>query len=181
MVSYGLLFIASASAVVVSAIWLSRCAEAIAEATGLGRVWTGTLLLAGATSLPELATDLSAVRLGAVDLAVGDLFGSSMANMLILALVDLARRDARLLQRAALDHALGAAFAIGLNALAVMLVLLRTPRAIAGWIGPGSLELLGAYLAGARVVYRHASRQTSAKPPHAQPANTAFRPALLRS
>ena len=46
------------------------------------------LLLAGATSLPEVATDVSAALEGAPDLAVGDLFGSSMANMAILAIID---------------------------------------------------------------------------------------------
>src|SRR3546814_20923918 len=59
------------------------------DASGIGRVWIGTILLAGATSLPELATDVAAVKIGAADLAAGDLFGSSMANMLIFALVGL--------------------------------------------------------------------------------------------
>lgn len=68
------------------------------------------MLLASATSLPELTTDLVAVRLGAPDLAVGDLFGSSMANMLILAIIDLVWRKKQVLQRAALDHALAAKF-----------------------------------------------------------------------
>ncbi len=56
----------------------------IAERTGLGRLWIGVVPLATATSLPEVATDIAAVRFGALDLAAGDLFGSSMADMLIL-------------------------------------------------------------------------------------------------
>ena len=47
-----------------------------------------------ATSLPELATDISAVRQDERSLAIGDLFGSSMANMLILAVADLPRARA---------------------------------------------------------------------------------------
>lgn len=82
-------FIASGLVVVLAGNALARYADAIAEATKLGRLWIGSVLLAGATSLPELATDISAVRLGATDLAVADLFGSSMANMLILAVIDL--------------------------------------------------------------------------------------------
>ena len=56
---------------------LARSADVIAERTRLGGVWIGTVLLAGATSLPELGTSLSAVGIDAADLAVGNLFGSS--------------------------------------------------------------------------------------------------------
>jgi cation:H+ antiporter len=155
---YVLGFIASGIVVVLAGTALARHADAIAEATGLGRIWIGSVLLAGATSLPELATDISAVRLGAVDLAVGDLFGSSMANMLILAVVDLVPPRRQVLQNVALDHVLAASFAISLNALAALLVLIR-PAGSVLWVGPGSLGLLLAYVAGTRAVYRHATRE----------------------
>ena len=51
----------------------------------------GAILVSAATSLPELVTDIYAVRAGQVNLAVGDLFGSCMGNVLILALADLVR------------------------------------------------------------------------------------------
>src|SRR5215469_9247844 len=76
-------------AVILAGIILGRSADAIAATTGLGRVWTGAVLLAIATSLPELVTDVSAVRLHVPDLAAGDLFGSSLANMFILGVVSL--------------------------------------------------------------------------------------------
>lgn len=75
--SYVLVFIASGTVMVLAGTALARHADAIAEATKLGRLWIGSVLLAGATSLPELTTDISAVRLGATDLAVGDHFGSN--------------------------------------------------------------------------------------------------------
>lgn len=45
------------------------------------------MLLAGATSVPEFVTDTSAVRIHAANLAGGDLFGSSLTNMAILAVL----------------------------------------------------------------------------------------------
>lgn len=87
-----LVFGLSAGAVGGAGIVLARSGDAIAERTGLGGLVVGMFLLAGATSLPEIATDMSAALAGAPDLAVGDLFGSSMANMAILALVDLVYR-----------------------------------------------------------------------------------------
>ena len=155
---YVLGFLASGLVVVFAGTALARYADAIAEATSIGRIWIGSVLLAGATSLPELMTDVAAVRLGAVDLAVGDLFGSSMANMLILAVIDLLPPRKHVLQRVTLDHALAACLAISLNALAAVLVLVR-PESSLWWVGPGSLLLFLGYVAGTRAVYRHAARE----------------------
>src|SRR5215472_8511479 len=76
-------------AVVVAGILLGWSADRIATATGLGEMWTGWVLLAGATSVPEFVTDTSAVRIDAANLAGGDLFGSSLTNMAILAVLAL--------------------------------------------------------------------------------------------
>lgn len=160
--SYLLIFVASGLVVVLAGTALARYADAIADATKLGRLWIGSVLLAGATSLPELATDVTAVRLGALDLAVGDLLGSSMANMLVLAVIDLLPPRGYVLRRVTLDHALAACLAIALNALAGVLVLVR-PEAGPWWVGPGSLLLFFSYLGGTRAVYRHATREI----PHA--------------
>jgi cation:H+ antiporter len=46
-------------------------------------------LIAGVTSLPELVAMIAAVRFGAYDMAVGNLFGSNVFNMFALALADL--------------------------------------------------------------------------------------------
>jgi len=152
-----LTFALTGAVIVIAGSRLTSSSDAIAERTGIGGLWVGSVLLAGATSLPELATDVSAVRMGAPDLAVGDLFGSSMANMLILALVDLASPRRQLLRRATLDHALAACLAIALTGLATVFVVLRHRPAILGFsIGP--ILLLVFYALGTRAVYRHARR-----------------------
>ncbi|KIL48138.1 inner membrane protein yrbG [Jeotgalibacillus campisalis] len=48
----------------------------------------GTLLLAGATSLPEVTTSLSAVLIGNNDNAIGNVLGSNLFNVFILACFD---------------------------------------------------------------------------------------------
>jgi cation:H+ antiporter len=156
-VTPALVFVASGAVVVTAGIVLARAADGVAEATGLGRLWIGSVLLAAATSLPELVTDVSAVRMGALDLAVGDLFGSSMANMLILAIIDLLPPSRLVLRGAMFDHALAACLAIVLNALAALLVFVRSDAVVLG-VGPGSILLLVLYVGGSRAVYRHAQR-----------------------
>jgi cation:H+ antiporter len=103
------------------------------------------LLVATATSLPEVVTDVSAALGDAPDLSVGDLFGSSMANMAILAVIDLMWRK-RVWPVVEIGHARVASIAIGLTALATLAVL--TPPGIAlGWVGIDTLAIGAAYVA----------------------------------
>ena len=155
LVSAAAALVAAGVVVVLAGIVLARSCDVIAARTRLGRVWVGSIFLAAATSLPELITDISAVRIGAADLAAGDLFGSSMANMLILAGIAL-RPGAEVFRRAALDHALSGALAIVLNAIAAVAILL-SPQATVLRLGPGSLLVLIGYLAGTRVLFRHST------------------------
>jgi cation:H+ antiporter len=146
-------FAAAGAAVVWAGSALARAADAIAAHTGIGRLWVGSVLLAASTSLPELSVDVIAVRMGAADLAVGDLFGSSLANMLVLAGLDLAFPRKRLLRQAAFDHALLASLAISLNAGAALFVLMRLEATVLG-VSPGSVALALAYLLGSRAVFQ---------------------------
>src|SRR5690348_15189438 len=82
-----LILLLSGVAVVAAGVLLGVSGDQIASITGLGEMWTGWIMLAGATSLPEFVTDVSAVRLNSANLAAGDLFGSSLTNMAILAMI----------------------------------------------------------------------------------------------
>jgi len=75
--------------ILVAGTRLSRYGDAIAEKTGLGRIWIGVVLLATITSLPELATGISSVALiGKPNLTLGDLFGSNLLNLVTIAIID---------------------------------------------------------------------------------------------
>lgn len=146
-------FSLAALAIVIAGSFLTRAADRIAEITGFGRLLIGSILLAGATSLPELSVDISAVRQGLDDVAVGDLLGSSLFNLLILAIADLVHKQRGLmLSRAAAAHALSAATSILLTAIAGIMILSRFGVSFWG-IGLGSLAVFAAYALGARVIY----------------------------
>lgn len=75
--------------ILVAGTRLSKYGDAIAEKTGMGRIWIGVVLLATVTSLPELATGISSVALiGKPDLTLGDLFGSNLLNLVTIAIID---------------------------------------------------------------------------------------------
>jgi cation:H+ antiporter len=180
----GVVFAGTAVVLIAAAVVLARAADALAEATGIGRVWVGSALLAMATSLPELGVEIAAVRQGALDLAAGDIFGSSMGNMLILAMLGFVPPRDGLFRRASPDHALAAAFAIVATALAGVLVFTRSPVVLGG-VHPGALGLLAMFLLGSSVVYRQGRWSDGAAvpgvPPLASPAPPpAADPAPLR-
>ncbi|MCX7623043.1 MAG: hypothetical protein RMK01_03430 [Thermomicrobium sp.] len=113
-------FLVTAGVVVLTGWELTRRAEVLAERTGLGHAWVGAIVLAAATSMPELSVDLIAVRSGAANFAIGDLFGSCMVNMLVLAVADLLTPQVRILTRVVIDQALAGVLAIVVLALAAL-------------------------------------------------------------
>ncbi|HBH79220.1 MAG TPA: sodium:proton exchanger [Nitrospira sp.] len=149
----GFVFAVTAAAIVLVGTRLSRHGDRIAELTGLGRLWVGVVLMAAATSLPEVLTTMSASWMDAPDLAAGDLFGAGMSNMLTLGLIDLLYRHKRVWQQAAFGHTLTAALAMVLTGLAAFCVLLRIDVVRFG-VGIESLVLLILYILGMRLVFR---------------------------
>ncbi|HET7682098.1 MAG TPA: hypothetical protein VFK34_00350 [Marmoricola sp.] len=83
-----LLFLVGAGIICTLGVRLERVVDVIAGRTGLGHALAGLVLLAAATSLPEIATSASATLAGNPDLAVHNLFGTIPANLLILVLAD---------------------------------------------------------------------------------------------
>jgi cation:H+ antiporter len=156
MMGLAMQFLLLAAVVAGAGVVLARAADAIAEATGLGRLLVGSIGLAAATSLPELSVDVAAVRAGHADLAAGDLLGSSLMNLLILAGIDLCRRNGRkMLSREAASHALSATLAIAVTALTGIAILTvgKLPAVTIWGVGGWSWALLISYLLGARMLF----------------------------
>ena len=135
-------FALAAFAIFLAGAALARHGAVISRHTGISQIWVGALLVAAVTSMPEITTDLTAVLRDDPELATGDLFGSNMANMAVLAIVALAYGRARVIQREALGIVLTAAVAIILTTLAVLFVVVDLEVDIAGSFGVGSIVLL---------------------------------------
>jgi cation:H+ antiporter len=161
-----LLFACLAAMVTVAGARLARDGDAIAERTGLGATWVGAILVAAATSLPEIATDVSAVRQGNATLAIGDLFGSSMMNMAILAAADLVTRQTRLATEVAFTQPLLGALAVSLTSVAAIGVLAPGTFTILG-IGWPPLLLGAGYVLGMRLLSSNRPRPARASPAQA--------------
>ena len=135
---YLVLFLAMSAVIIGAGVMLAKSGDRIADVTGLGGLLIGMVLVAAATSLPEIAVAISAVVVeGSPDLAIGNLFGSNMANMALLAMVDIAWRG-RVWQHVGAGHARTAAVAIALTAIAVLAVL-QPFEIVLGWVGIESI------------------------------------------
>lgn len=139
-----LVFVVSAAVLVKAGASLAGYADQIAERMRMSRLFVGTLMLAFATSLPEVVTDITAAQADAPDLAVGDLLGSSMANMAILAIIDLLYRG-RVWPSVELGHARVAAVAIALTAIATLSILTGSEAAL-GWVGVAPIVIMVLYV-----------------------------------
>ncbi len=128
-------YVLFAGVIVVVATTLPWFAERIAVVTGLQESFVGTLFLAISTSLPEVAVSLAAVRIGAVDLAVGNLLGSNLFNILILALDDVAYTRGLLLEDASRVHLVSVLAAISMSAVVIigLTYRLRGKRFLLAW------------------------------------------------
>jgi cation:H+ antiporter len=114
-------------------------------------MFVGTLLLAGATSLPELLTTISAINQGVPNLAAGNLLGSNMFNMFLLAVLDLLHRRERLLRKAALKFALSGSLAVFIIGLVVFFAMANIETSI-GWVGIDALVIILTYVVAIRLI-----------------------------
>lgn len=139
--------------VVLAGVALPFVGRALAEQMGWYESFVGTLFIALVTSLPEVVVTVAAVRLGALDMAVGGLLGSNLFNTAILAVDDLLFMPGPLLAHVAPTHSASALTAIMMTGVAVVGLIYR-PHRIRHVIGWASLTLLAIYLLNVLVQYR---------------------------
>lgn len=152
-------FLLLGAVVGVAGYWLSRFGDVIAERTGLSGSWVGLVLMATVTSLPELVTGVTAVRVEhAPDLAVGNVIGACMFNLLLLSLVDLFYRPACMFSRASQGHALSTGYGAVLLGLVGLNILAPAPLS---WvpISFASLLIVPLYALALRTIFTFERRQ----------------------
>ena len=147
-------FAACAVSVIFCGAKLAVYGDALATLTGWGRLFVGSLLVALATSLPELATNISAVRLDPPnpELAVGNVLGANMLNMFTLSVVALAYGGKRFIENVAPEQGYLILVAAVLTGAAVIFGAFKLDFEL--WqVGLSSVVLLVLFVAGMKLVY----------------------------
>lgn len=149
-------FILCAASIWFSGTHLARLGDRLAELTGMGRAWLGLVLMATVTSLPELFVGISSAGIhGNADLAVGDVLGSCVFNLLILSVLDAFHRGPGLLRTVGPKQVLSATLGIVLLALVGFGLFLPEQYVVMGWVGGLSLVFVVVYVVAMRLVYEH--------------------------
>lgn len=144
-------FIIAGIVTVYASIKLSEYADVISEKTAMGGMMVGTLLLAGATSLPEVSTSFSAAAIGNADIAVGNMVGSNLFNLFILGAFDFLLRKRRILDRASRNNIYTALLGILLTVLVIMALTLRIETQFLG-VGLDALIIAVTYIVGMIII-----------------------------
>lgn len=146
----------AATAVVIAGSWLPFVAKDISDLMGWGQSFVGTLLVAAVTSAPEAAVTISALRIGALDMAIANLLGSNLFDIVILSVDDIFYSNDPLLAHVDASHALTAFTAVMMSALVTAGFIFRPQgRSVLGltWV---SLGLFMLYVLNSWIIFGHA-------------------------
>jgi len=155
-------FVLCTAIILYSGTRLSLYGDVIAEKSGMGRTWIGVILMASVTSLPELVTGVSSVAIyNLPNIAAGDVLGSCMFNLLILAMLDIKRNGSPISALAHQGHVLTAAFGILLLGFVSMSILAADLIPVVGWIGLYSPLFVVIYVAAMRSIFRFERARTA--------------------
>lgn len=146
-------FILSSIAVVGLGIWLASIGDRLAVTTGLSRSFIGNLFLAWTTSLPEIAASLAAIRLGAIDLAIGNVLGSNLFNLALFFIYDVADRYGNFWASLTNANAFAAVMAIMMTGVVIISLMYRTSPKTPSRISWDGLAIAGMYIGSIALLY----------------------------
>jgi cation:H+ antiporter len=126
---------------------LESATERIGSSIGLGETAAGALVAGVVTSLPELVTAGAAARAGALELAVGNVIGSSALDVALLGWADAFYLDGSVFNLLGPSDFSLVGVALALTALAVLGVA-RAGTARSGRVALESYVMLGVYVFG---------------------------------
>ena len=118
----------NAALIIGAATYLPHVGESIAQGTGLGQTFVGNIFIALSTSLPEVVVSVAALKLGAVDLAFGNILGSNLFNISILALDDVLYTRGPILAHVSGNHTVTAVAAMTMTAVAIIGLTFRASK-----------------------------------------------------
>lgn len=139
--------------IIAVATWLPFIGNRLAEETGLGKSFVGTVFIALTTSLPELVVSISALRIGAADMAIANLFGSNMFNIFVLAIDDIFYIKGSLLTDVSSNHAVTGFMAVLMTGIAVVGLTYRLEKKAFLRLGWDATALLLAYIVNIYLLY----------------------------
>lgn len=131
---------------------LSVSGDALAEQTGLGASFVGFLLVGISTSLPELSTITAAIRMKHHEMAVGNVLGSNIFNLLLIFLADVVYQGEPVLNQTGPFEIVATLLGILMTGILLLGLLERRDSTILK-MGYDSAAMLAVFFAGVGILY----------------------------
>jgi cation:H+ antiporter len=148
-----LVFILSGVAVVGLGVWLASIGDRLAATTGLSLSFVGNLFLALTTSLPEIAASLAAIRLAAIDLAIGNVLGSNLFNIMLFFVYDLADGSSNFWASLTNANAFAAVMTIMMTGVVIISLMYRASPKTPYWISWDGIAIAAMYVGSIALLY----------------------------
>ncbi len=142
----------NAIVVIAAASFLPKLGAEIAAVTGLGEAFVGNIFMALTSSLPEVVVSIAAVRMGAIDLAISNLFGSNLFNIFILVIDDLFYKPGPLLSVTKPTHIISAFSAIVMTAISIIGLTYQADKKVLPW-GWDSIAIMLVFVANVVLLF----------------------------
>jgi len=143
-------FLMLAAVLACAGLLIAEAGARLSLALGISQTTVGALMTAVVTSLPELVTTLSAVRNGAVTLAVGGIIGGNAFDALFLTVADAGYREGSLYHAIAPQDLFWLTVGLAMNTILLIGLILRE-RQGPGNIGIESFSILVLYFGAVAV------------------------------
>lgn len=143
----------NALVIVFTATLLPLIGDRLAQDTGLGRSFFGTFFIGITTSLPELVVSISALRIGAADMAIANLFGSNIFNIFILAIDDIFYTKGPILSHVTTSHSITGLIAMVMTGIAIISLTYRLRKKTFLRLGWDAVAILIAYCVSILLLY----------------------------
>ncbi len=148
-----LIYVINASIIVIAATILPFLGDKIAIETGLGGSFVGTVFIGLTTSLPELAVSMAALKIGAAEMAIANLFGSNLFNIAIIAVEDVFYTKGSLLGAVSSEHAVMGFIAIMMTGIAIVALTYRSRKKLFLRLSWDAIAFVLAYIISIILLY----------------------------
>lgn len=146
-------FALAVGVIFVAGVVLARTGQGIAIKTGLGSSFVGATLVASSTSLPELSTTITAIRIGNLPMAIANIFGSNGGMLVTLLIADVFYRQGPIVAASDASAHFNVAMGIVLTGVYLIGLMQRSHRSVLR-MGYDSLIVAILYVASLVVLYQ---------------------------
>lgn len=155
------LFIVAAIATYFVATRLAMYGDALSEKTKTSSAFMG-IIIGAAISLPELTSSVTAIAIDSPDLAIGNLLGSNLFNLLALAVLDIVYRKEQIMGKTDIGSKLYIYLVILMTLIVVAGLSLTLPASVFH-IGYSSVILVFVYIVGIKLINKKTEEKVKRK------------------